>query len=121
MVLANRTPIKRHIKIRSTANPYDPDWKIYFEKRLEAKMRDTLKGESRLLNLWQSQQGLCPVCNQTITPETGLLTPHLIWRTNGGTDNLDNLVLLHPNCHRQVHSQELTVRKPRLSVGVGKA
>ncbi len=121
LVLANRTPIKRHIKIRSTANPYDPDWEIYFEQRLEAKMRDTLKGESRLLNLWQAQQGLCPICNQTITPETGWHIHHIIWRTNGGTDNLDNLVLLHPNCHRQVHSQELTVRKPRPSVGVGKA
>jgi 5-methylcytosine-specific restriction endonuclease McrA len=23
---------------------------------------------------------------------------------HGGSDRLDNLVLLHPNCHRQVHS-----------------
>jgi len=26
-------PIKRHIKIRNTANPYDPQWRDYFEKR----------------------------------------------------------------------------------------
>ena len=26
-------PIRRHIKIRSNANPYDPHWKGYFEKR----------------------------------------------------------------------------------------
>jgi hypothetical protein len=26
-------PIRRHIKIRSDANPYDPYWKGYFEKR----------------------------------------------------------------------------------------
>jgi RNA-directed DNA polymerase len=27
------TPIRRHIKIKSEANPYDPLWKKYFEKR----------------------------------------------------------------------------------------
>jgi RNA-directed DNA polymerase len=26
-------PIKRHIKIKNTANPYDPQWRDYFEKR----------------------------------------------------------------------------------------
>ena len=26
-------PIKRHIKIRNTANPYDPQWRDYFEQR----------------------------------------------------------------------------------------
>jgi RNA-directed DNA polymerase len=114
-------PIKRHLKIKATANPYDPEWEIYFEQRLEIKMRDTFKGETRWLNLWQAQQGLCPICQQKITPETGWHTHHLIWRTNGGTDTLDNLVLLHPNCHRQVHSQDLTVIKPCPSLGIGKA
>lgn len=114
-------PIKRHVKIRAKANPYDPDWEIYFEQRLETKMRDTFKGETRWLNLWQAQQGLCPICRQKITPETGWHTHHITWRTHGGTDNLDNLVLLHPNCHRQVHSQDLTVTKPCPSLGIGKA
>jgi len=26
--------IKRHIKIKGLANPYDPEWEIYFERRL---------------------------------------------------------------------------------------
>jgi RNA-directed DNA polymerase len=36
---------------------------------------------------------------------------HLRWRTHGGDDTLSNLVLLHPNCHRQVHSERLVVEK----------
>jgi len=28
-----KTPIKRHIKIRSQANPFDPSWDAYFESR----------------------------------------------------------------------------------------
>lgn len=31
------TPIKRHIKIRSAANPHDPAWGEYFEARLRKK------------------------------------------------------------------------------------
>jgi len=30
---ARRTPIRRHIKVRCEANPYDPVWKEYFVKR----------------------------------------------------------------------------------------
>jgi RNA-directed DNA polymerase len=44
-----------------------------------------------------------------------------VWRTHGGSDRTENRVLLHPNCHAQVHNQGLTVVKPRPSQGVGKA
>jgi len=27
------TPIRRHIKIKANANPYDPHWHEYFKKR----------------------------------------------------------------------------------------
>jgi len=30
---ARQTPIRRHIKVRSEANPYDPRWKEYFVRR----------------------------------------------------------------------------------------
>jgi RNA-directed DNA polymerase len=30
---AQKTPIKRHTKIQAAANPYDPQWEVYFEKR----------------------------------------------------------------------------------------
>lgn len=32
-------PIERHIKIKSKANPFDPDWDEYFEQRREWKRR----------------------------------------------------------------------------------
>ena len=32
---------------------------------------------------------------------------HLVRRSHGGDDGLDNLELLHANCHRQRHSQEV--------------
>ncbi|MEO6967814.1 MAG: group II intron reverse transcriptase/maturase [Rhodanobacteraceae bacterium] len=33
LVCANKTQIRRHLKIRSEANPYDPAWKAYFADR----------------------------------------------------------------------------------------
>jgi len=121
LLYAQRVPIKRHIKIRAEANPYDPTWEPYFEKRLSFKMSDDLKRDNQLLHLWRRQQGRCPVCQQLITTQTGWHNHHIVWRVNGGADTLNNRVLLHPNCHRQVHSQGFSVGKLRPSPGVGKA
>ena len=37
---ASDTPIKRHIKIRGETNPFDPQFKTYFEERATSKLRD---------------------------------------------------------------------------------
>ena len=73
--------------------------------------------ERRYGVLWNEQDGRCPVCRQPITPQTEWHLHHLVWRSKGGSDRADNQVLLHPNCHRQVHSQGLTVGKPRPARG----
>jgi RNA-directed DNA polymerase len=114
---ALRVPIIRHVKVRAEANPYDPAWECYFEERLGVTMRQALARERRYGVLWNEQDGHCPVCHQPITPQTGWHLHHLVWRVRGGSDRADNQVLLHPNCHRQVHSQGLTVVKPRPARG----
>lgn len=101
---ASDLPIKRHIKIKSEANPYDPRWESYFDQRLAQKWLEGTR-RKRLVTLWKIQNGNCPQCGQKITKESGWHMHHIIQRVYGGTDNLSNLVLLHPNCHRQVHSQ----------------
>lgn len=114
---ASTVPIKRHTKVKGEANPYDPAWEIYFEHRLGVKMERNLTGRRTLLNLWKEQQGICPICNHRITELTGWHHHHIIWRSLGGPDTADNRVLLHPTCHRKVHSLKLTVVKPRPSRG----
>ena len=118
---AAATPIRRHTKIKAAANPYDPAWEVYFEERLGVQMEANLRGRRRLLYLWQEQHGICPVCQQKITKLTGWHNHHIVQRSLGGSDHADNRVLLHPTCHRQVHSQRVTVEKPRPATGVGKA
>jgi RNA-directed DNA polymerase len=110
---AVKVAIKRHTKIQGEANPYDPEWESYFEKRLDAHMMATYKGKQWLHHLWKEQNGECPVCCQKIAKSTGWHSHHVIWRSRGGPDTQENRVLLHPTCHQQVHSQGLTVTKPR--------
>jgi RNA-directed DNA polymerase len=114
---AKSVAIERHVKIQSEANPYDPEWEMYFEKRLDVKMVHNLKAKRKLLYLWKQQQGLCPLCTQKITKLTGWHNHHIVWRSLGGKDGAENRVLLHPECHRRLHSQGLTVTKPRPAKG----
>lgn len=97
------TPIKRHIKIKGEVNPYDPEYENYFEQRHVRDWKETMKGRDKLLNLWFRQNKRCLMCNHLITKETGWNIHHIVERVKGGSDKLDNLVLLHPNCHRQLH------------------
>ena len=106
LVKASDTPIKRHVKIKGTANPYDPEFETYFEERLGLTMKESLKGRNRLLFVWYAQDGLCPNCEEKITKETGWNIHHIFPKAQGGDDKMTNLELLHPNCHRQVHSRE---------------
>ena len=108
---ARSTTSRRHVKIQGTANPYDPVWELYFEERLATQMANTLTGRGTARYLWLEQDGKCPVCGQALTLEEGWHVHHLLWRSHGGTDAFDNLVLVHPNCHRQVHSEGLVVEK----------
>ena len=114
-------PIKRHTKIKAEANPYDPAWETYFEERLGVKMANTLLGRRKILLLWKQQDGFCPVCQQKITKATGWTNHHIVGKSKGGKDGVENCVLLHPNCHQQVHSQKIEVGKPRPVRGVRKA
>jgi RNA-directed DNA polymerase len=108
---ARCTAIRRHVKIRGEANPYDPAWELYFEERLATQMSSTLTGRGTARYLWFEQGGHCLVCGQPLRLEGGWHVHHLLWRSHGGTDQIENLVLLHPNCHRQVHSEGLMVEK----------
>ena len=117
LVKPDKILITRHVKVKAEANPFDPKWECYFEKRLDAKMMADWQERRSLLHLWQSQKGICPICQHKITKSTGWEKHHLIYRVNGGPDTFDNRVLLHPTCHKQVHSLGLSVLKPRPITG----
>jgi len=111
---AKSTPIKRHVKVKGEANPYDPTYETYFEEREGAHMLETFRGTRTLRYLWYEQRGLCTLCNTNITRITGWRLHYCVSRVMGGSAGATNRVLLHPECHDRVHRQRLSVSKPRL-------
>jgi len=85
------------------ANPFDPLWDDYFDKRRMKRLRDTYAHKRNMKNLLRKSGGLCLLCKQPITIETGLHVHHLEAQALGGTDDEANLSLVHPVCHLQWH------------------
>jgi RNA-directed DNA polymerase len=107
LMKASQVRVLRWIKIRSDANPYDPEWELYLEERMAWKLGHTLAGRGRIDYLWKEQEGKCVVCGQPLqVEEQPWHLHHRVWRSRGGQDMCDNLELLHANCHRQVHAQQ---------------
>ncbi|HEX4947372.1 MAG TPA: group II intron reverse transcriptase/maturase [Blastocatellia bacterium] len=114
---AHEAVIRRHSKIKGAANPYDPEWELYFEERAQRQMVERTGGNGRWLKLWLEQKGACVVCGQELEYEGDWHLHHLQKRVEGGSNALSNLVLLHANCHRQVHQQSWRLAKPRPVTG----
>lgn len=106
------TTIKRHKKIKGAYNPFDPEWEMYGETLQQERMLENMGHRKQWTRMYVDQGGLCAVCNCKITKATGWHDHHIEHRVHGGSDALGNRVLLHPNCHAQVHSKGLKVIKP---------
>jgi RNA-directed DNA polymerase len=104
---AAKVQIIRYVKIQSAVNPYDPEWEPYLEARMGWQLAQTLTGRRWIECLWKEQRGRCVVCGQPLQiAEEDCQIHHRIWRSRGGQDTVDNLELLHANCHRQIHVRE---------------
>lgn len=106
------TTIKRHKKVKGDYHPYDPEWETYGETLRQERMEDKMRYRREWATLYVQQSGLCAHRGLEMNENTGWRDHHIVYRVMGGSDSLSNRVLLHPNCHAQVHSLGLTVVKP---------
>lgn len=113
---AGNIKIQRHPKIKGRANPYDKADELYFEQRIEQNMLNKLMGKRMLRYLYDRQQGICPICELKINAQTGWNAHHLLPKHLGGKWTGENLVLLHPVCHIQVHQNHLVAAALNKSV-----
>jgi len=111
LVRASDFKIKRHVKIISDANPFDPAWDDYFAKRRHDNLLATHGHKGEFTALFKRQQGLCLRCQSPLTAESGWHVHHVQRRIDGGSDKLDNKALLHKVCHVQ-HHHPLSVTLP---------
>lgn len=104
------TPIERHVLVRGRAAPDDPDLVRYWERRNERRHQE-LSGRQRALA--RRQRGACPQCGETVHNDEPLHVHHIEPKRLGGSDDLDNLRLMHLYCHLQLHAAEKEARRQR--------
>ncbi|WP_084050590.1 HNH endonuclease [Aquimarina macrocephali] len=64
-----------------------------------------------LTRIWRSQRGICPMCKGKTT-KVIKWNPHYIKPKHlGGQYTFSNLVVLHPDCRRQVYSLNINITK----------
>ncbi|MGO4379139.1 group II intron reverse transcriptase/maturase [Pseudoduganella sp. RAF53_2] len=106
------TAIERHKKVIGEYHPYDPQWEAYGETLRQERMLKNMSYRKEWAKLYADQRGLCALCECEMDMDTGWHDHHIEYRVMGGSDALGNRVLLHPNCHTQVHRLGLKVVKP---------
>jgi RNA-directed DNA polymerase len=111
LLAARSVRIRRPVQVRGDANPYDPSWELYCAARWAAPLSSTLTGRGTSRYLGLEPDGNCRVCGQPLDLEAGWHLHHRLGRWHGGDDTVANLVLLHPNGHRQVHGAGLVVNQ----------
>ncbi len=96
----DRTKIVRHVKVRHTRSPFDGDW-LYWSARL-GRHPGVVPGVARLLK-WQ--HGKCAWCGLYFRHGDVWNVDHIVPRSQGGTDAVENLQLLHRHCHLRKHGE----------------
>jgi len=103
------TPIKRHIKVKGTASPYNGDWAYWSNRR--GTYPTTPPRVSKLLKL---QKGQCKICQLFLNSEDVAEVHHM--DENHNNNRIANLALIHGHCHDKVHgsmrNKHLAIEEP---------
>ena len=88
------TAIERHIKVFGNKSVFDGDWN-YWSKQM-AKSKKLSKNK-----LWYfgKQKGKCAYCQLSFTEDEIIELDHLTPKSLGGSNEPQNLQLLHQHCH----------------------
>jgi RNA-directed DNA polymerase len=94
-------PIKRHQLIKNK-NPYLPEDQEYFMQRGKSEVTDGKVWTMYMLKIMKNTNFKCLVCDQHIHGTDKVEVHHIHPKSKGGSDKLNNLLVLHQECHKQV-------------------
>ncbi len=101
----SKTPIVRHVKVKGSNSPFDPELREYWSFRATKQGKQIWAKGSKYYNIANNQKWKCPVCEDYLSNGEEVETHHIIAVKDGGTNKIDNLVHLHTACHKQVHGK----------------
>ncbi|WP_309114691.1 group II intron reverse transcriptase/maturase [Saccharothrix sp.] len=118
------THIERHALVTGRASKDDPALEGYWKARI--RKRKHPEADKRNLSLAAKQKGLCPLCGLDLIAGAGyepqsvrewaawfwansrtINRHHLVFKSQGGSDDRANLMLIHSECHRQYHARSI--------------
>jgi RNA-directed DNA polymerase len=76
-------PMERHILVKGKASPDDPPLKDSWKQRHAAKAKELAPQKQKMA---RKQQGLCPVCKNTLFNDEELHVHHKRAKAKGGKD-----------------------------------
>ena len=94
------TLITRHIKVKGAASPDDPALADYWTARQTRYGKSYFAVGSKLYRVAARQGWRCPLCRRHLFNEERIHIHHEQAVAEGGTDEEDNLCILHAACHR---------------------
>lgn len=100
------TRIVRHIIVKGKSSPDDPNLRYYWEKRNKKSSKSSVEiFNKKQATVAHRQDFKCPVCGQTLFNNEPLHLHHVIPRSKGGKNEVNNLLWLHLYCHHKTHYQ----------------
>ncbi|WP_375514384.1 group II intron reverse transcriptase/maturase [uncultured Nostoc sp.] len=96
LIQHSSTEIKRYVKVKGTASPYDGDW-IYWSSRTGVHPEVS----TRVATLLKRQKGICAHCGNYFTDGDSIEVDHTVPTSIGGRNSYDNWQLLHRHCHEK--------------------
>ena len=103
-------PIVRHIKVKGTNSPHDPELEEYWQKRQTKAGKEHWAKGSKYESVAIAQNWRCQICHEHLFNGEEIETHHIRPVAQGGSNDQGNLMHLHKPCHRQVHSKKKTKR-----------
>ena len=101
--------IKRHVMVKNNMNPDNRSSLSlsYWEKRYSNRQFLTWSNYQSRLNIAKKQYHICPLCLETLYNNEELHMHHIQPKKKGGNDSINNFIIVHEFCHRQIHSLKL--------------
>ncbi|WP_366035322.1 group II intron reverse transcriptase/maturase [Microcoleus sp. PH2017_13_LAR_U_A] len=94
LIQHSSTEIKRYVKVKGKASPYDGDW-LYWSSRMGVHPEIP----ARVSKLLKRQKGKCTHCDNYFKDGDSIEVDHIIPKSKGGRESYDNWQLLHRHCH----------------------